>query len=143
MSTLNCPECGVELEAHPTGKCLDQWAWQLLCGGEECSGPTELICPDDDGGFIPACRICAYVGWDKPHKVSVPRYGQDIGAAWPLTDKLVNPEIIRTGGEWLVRFNVKNQPPYEGWAIKSARGETAQLAITRAAIEAAKGGTEG
>lgn len=91
----------------------------------------------------PLCIACGTVGdWsddlfgDKP---CIPHYSTDIAAAWQVVGKLTNPRISWEAGTWLASCDVRNEPPYEGWRIVSARADgrdAAPLAICRAALAA-------
>ena len=131
MTKLHCPTCGVHIDEHEAGGCLDLWAGEVVMGfgyNEESSGLSKRWFGRPD------------------------RYSERIGPAWMLVEKLVNDSLSPT----VFWDDGDDKPEHAAWAACIAHygetedefwlcdgfADTAPLAITRAAIKASLKGKE-
>jgi len=74
--TNKCPECGIEIDDHPAGRCLDRWIVEQVFGLDRMLARHNLR----DGEI--------YYHWGYPigHGIA-PFYSSDIAAAWDVVEK--------------------------------------------------------
>ena len=83
---LNCPECGVEIDEHETGRCLDAWVHGFVMG-KPVYTQDELAERNERGcGFIIVTMVDGeIVNYDDS---TMPRYSTDIASAQRVVNKL-------------------------------------------------------
>ena len=131
MDKLHCPECGIEIDEHPAGRCLDAWVAITIMNWK--------YAPKTD----PKIKLWLY--WRRPDgmlKYEPPEYSTDIAAAWEVVEKMQKPnwawhiESFYADGElrWWVLFWGDDE---EGNIFDDGKGDakTISLAICRAAIK--------
>jgi hypothetical protein len=135
---MRCPTCNTDVDQHEASDCLNRFALSIVCGiTDKCAGPTIMIEPNGDGGVIPACTVCNYIGWDFPsHAPAVPSFPDDIAMAWRLVRRFEGFDVkLYSHADGWVFVIYKDAIHYEGEAGLKQEA----LAITRAAIKAARG----
>ena len=123
MDKLHCPECGIEIDEHPAGRCLDAWVAITIMNWK--------YAPKTD----PKIKLWLY--WRRPDgmlKYEPPEYSTDIAAAWEVVEKITEPpKDIETSrrmsntifSRWFDTANL--------WACSASE---ASLEICRAVIKA-------
>ena len=144
MTKLHCPTCGVEIDEHEAGRCLDAWAGEVVMGWTKQKPGHGPCC---------TCQVCGW-GHDDIDGTCLcgfqPSYY--IAAAWMLVEKLVNdslsPTVFWDDGDdkpehavWAACIAHYGETEGEFW-LCDGFADTAPLAITRAAIKASLKGTE-
>ena len=66
MDKLHCPECGVHIDEHPAGRCLDVWVAETIGNKAVYEFPPGVM-------------------------NNLPRYSTDIAAAWKVVEKITEP----------------------------------------------------
>ena len=128
---LNCPECGVEIDEHDAGRCLDAWV-------------AEKIMDDNPHWLGDGIEVNILSIGESGDEVL--HYSTNIAAAWQVVEKMRDsglcPTVYWDDGDdipdctgWQVCMahygNTEDEfRLYDGWA------STAPLAICRAAIKA-------
>ena len=112
MTKLHCPTCGVHIDEHEAGGCLDLWAGEVVMGfgyNEESSGLSKRWFGRPD------------------------RYSERIGPAWMLVERLEfnHVQVDKTDDRSELWYCTVSCRPH----VDRAWGDTAPLAITRAAIK--------
>lgn len=123
----------MDIENMQAGREMDALvAEKVMVSTDPCSGPMDLVEPHNDGGYIPACKKCSYIGWDEPsHELVIPPYSVDISAAWQVVkvyDPEYNVKLYNHGDGWTFVI-YKDATHYEADAL------TPELAICRAALK--------
>jgi len=122
MDKLHCPECGVHIDEHLAGRCLDAWI------GGSIMNLDRVIIDDEDGEAIYK-RYPSAIAWG-----FVPSYSTDIAATWEVVEKITEPpKDIETSrrmsntifSRWFDTANL--------WACSASE---ASLEICRAVIKA-------
>lgn len=143
---LNCPKCGVHIDDHEAGRCLDEWVITSLplTISQATIGVPKPICSHashydtiwDNTGFW-YCQPPVYENDDafewQPIAVS-----EDIAAAWQVVKKLQricridieNYKWVTKASNTVVRVYAVDFPSFR------TEAPTAPLAICRAAIKA-------
>jgi hypothetical protein len=126
-----CPYCGVEIEDHPVGRCLDVWIWQDVYG---CSAPVW-----DDQDLEPI--------YPETRSVVIPHYSTDGNASGDLMKK-EHISLLCSEDGWyaVVTEDIFHANPRHGelYGSKEIHGkhqalaETMHLAVCRAALLKAK-----
>ena len=124
--TNKCPECGIEIDDHPAGRCLDRWIVEQVFGLDRMLARHNLR----DGEI--------YYHWGYPigHGIA-PFYSSDIAAAWDVVEKIGHTVEIfncvwKISPTWVCKITEYNHRFIRGYSNSS----TAPLAICRAAIKA-------
>ena len=115
-SKLLCPKCGVEIDEHEAGRCLDAWIHGFVMG-KPVYTQDELAERNERGcGFIIVTMVGGkIVSYDD---ALMPRYSTDIAPAWKVMERTskitgatvrlrIHPsgfycvQTIRLVGKWL------------------------------------------
>ena len=118
MTKLHCPTCGIEIDEHEAGRCLDVWAGEVVMGYDYTGRRPELS--------------ERWIG--RPD-----RYSERIGPAWTLVEKFrEDPLSHRTATSFvdaIADATDANQDDFMADVYNLMMGLT-PLTITRAAIKA-------
>ena len=139
MTNPKCPECGIEIDDHPAGRCLDTWVVEVVMGWKlHNSHYPELSTWIDEAG-----KVLKYFKTWNP--------SSDIDAAWKVVEHLTNngycPAILfDDNGHWAMSTDGSQSVPMSSdtedistmfFVKKNEWANSAPLAICRAAIKAA------
>ena len=148
MTKLHCPTCGVEIDEHEAGDCLDAWAAEVVMGYEK----LEVGYLDTDSETVRQKELEKWT--EENHLWSVGEYwidvdknfwtgvfqytpSKDIAAAWTLLEKMARTHTFTIGsgdGGVTVLAYPKDKEKYTNMSVSG--NNAAPLAITRAAIKA-------
>ena len=142
MTNPKCPECGIEIDDHPAGRCLDRWIVEQVFGLDRMLARHNLR----DGEI--------YYHWGYPigHGIA-PFYSSDIAAAWDVVEHLTNngycPAILfDDNGHWAMSTDGSQSVPMSSdtedistmfFVKKNEWANSAPLAICRASIKVVSG----
>jgi hypothetical protein len=115
---FKCPFCGVEIENHPAGRCLDVWIWQDVYG---CSAPVW-----DDQDLEPI--------YPETRSAVIPHYSTDGNASGDLMEKEHISLLCSEDGWYAVATeDIFHVPPRHGesYGSKEIHGKHQALADTR------------
>ena len=128
MTKLHCPTCGVEIDEHEAGRCLDVWAAEVVMG---YSLMRWIDYPTREPRILKMSKMSGT--W------RVPDYSTDISASWTLIEKFREDPLSHTTAtsfvDAIADATDANQDDFMADVYNLMMGLT-PLTITRAAIKA-------
>ena len=138
MNKLLCPTCGIHVDQHPKGRCMDYWVAEAVFGKTR----AYYHCPhfDKKGRMLSFCSC-----------PSCDSYSRSIAAAWEVVEKIQltdrswattvywdDGDDIPENAGWVTCYAYYGETEDDFRAIYSI-ASTAPLAICQAAIKACAG----
>ena len=147
MTNPKCPECGIEIDDHPAGRCLDTWVAEVVMG-------WEIHYIEHNSGLVSSGEYCWLLpdGGMQAEPYVFP-YSSDIDAAWEVVEHLTNngycPAILfDDNGHWAMSTDGSQSVPMSSdtedistmfFVKKNEWANSAPLAICRASIKVVSG----